>query len=126
MRTSRRIPVDQHTGSGCTTCITSRFAEYILYVKHIAIWMPTFFLTGFMYVRVIQALRTGAKRNARKRTLTIAFFALWFSWAVLTPPYAVFEFCAYFISNFTFLRDTLYGISQNMLFYQNLGSVFLT
>ncbi len=71
--------------------------------------------TGFMYTKVILKLRDGASNNARKKSLSIAFFALWFSWVVLTTPYAVFEFCAFFIPNFFNVRESFSGIIENIV-----------
>ena len=102
---------------GCLDCVTTKFPQVIMYVKYLAIWMPILATSGFMYIRVILTLKAGAQNNARKRQLTTAFFALWFSWVFLTSPYALFEFCAMFIPSFQSPNDSFDGIGTNIYQY---------
>ena len=114
----------QPSNIGCKDCLTTRFDRWILFAKYCAIWLPILTVTGFLYARVILTLRSGAQSNARKRSLTIAFFVLWLSWTVLTSPYAVFEFCLEFIPTFRHLRDTAKGMHDNVILYNSRNSDF--
>ena len=75
----------------CINCLLEKKRYLGLAFKYLFIHVPVILVSGAMYCRIILTLRTG-KQNARKRTLTVAFAALWLLWALCLIPYAVLEF----------------------------------
>ena len=72
-------------------CWSVKFPTVLVVVKYFVLQIPVFLMTGAMYFRVILVLRGGAKNNARKRNLSIAFCILWLAWVLFSLPYAVYE-----------------------------------
>ncbi len=58
--------------------------------------LPVAVVSGGLYFQAIWVLKKG-KSNARKTTLTWAFFALWAAWRLCVFPYEMFDI--YFMKN---------------------------
>ncbi len=94
---SRKLRHLQWLLAGCEYCLSTIYEKQILVLNHFILQLPIFAVTGVFYAKVIIALKKGAKNNTRKRTLSIAFFGLWLSWALCTGPFAIYEIWKYFI-----------------------------
>ena len=84
----------------CKYCLSYKYAKHIFVAKYIVFQLPSIVISGILYYSVINRLRKGSRRNSRKTQLSVAFFALWVSWAVLSLPYSFYDLYKTFISKF--------------------------
>ncbi len=80
-------------------------------VRTFAIFLPSAFVSGFFYSRVVLSLAK-SKQNSSKRHLTVLLLILWLSWVTMNSPYLAYDLfrtmTAYETEAFRNIEDVFY------------------